>query len=256
MMPKRLRRISKILTLALALPFLSLSKVEGQSSDSVSVSVFVADGGTARPIPNVRVEFPEMRLAQTTDSLGDAYFKLKPGLARIRATKIGYQVARETFIVGLSQGLDVTIGLKKLDPSQVLDTVSIRATRPPAYLQEFENRRALGLGTFITSAELDSSKHERFADLATRKLRGVRAEWDPNSARVKLFSLRGYLRFRLNNNRCATQVYLDDEPIDEYDLASIVTGDLAAVEYYTSAPPVKYSKAGSLCGVIVAWTKR
>lgn len=256
MMGRRIQRARNVIALALALPILGVSSAEGQSSDSVSISVFVADAVTARPLANVRVEFRELKMSELTDSLGEAYFKVSPGLARLRANKIGYRERRETLVVGLSDELDVTVGLQRLDPSQRLDTVTVRGTRPPEYLREFEQRRALGLGKFILTPELDSAKHERFADFATRKLLGVRVEWGIPPVSAKLMSLRGYVRFKSGKDRCSATVYVDDIPIDEFDLASLVTGDIAAVEYYPTSPPVKYSKAGSLCGVIVVWTKR
>lgn len=195
-------------------------------------------------------------MTQLRDSLGEAYFQLPSGLARLHAKKIGYREAQETLVLGLSGGLDITVGLQKLSRSQILDTVAVRAARTPEYLHEFEQRRRLGLGKFLMTAELDSSKHERFADLASRKFLGVRVEWGNPQVSARLMSLRGYVRFDPGNNRCSASVYVDDVLIDQFDLASLQTGDIAAVEYYSANPPIKYSRAGTLSGVVVVWTKR
>ena len=245
----------KTLLLLSALP-LGAFRADGQSSDSIVVSVLVADRLTARPIAAVRVEFLEAKASGMTDSTGEAYFRLSSGLVRIRAYKAGYQRADRTIVVGLAEALDITIALKRTDRRTELDTVRVRASRPPEYLDEFERRRALGLGKFVTTAELDSSKHERFADFAARKLTGLRAEWSNPPVTAKLFSLRGYVRFTLGKERCSATVYVDNVRIDEFDLASLVTGDIAGVEYYPTSPPVQYTKAGMLCGAVLIWMKQ
>jgi hypothetical protein len=48
------------------------------------------------------------------------------------------------------------------------------------------------------------------------------------------------------------------EPTQPFDLNTITPESIEAIEYYAGAAqtPVKYSRLGSNCGVLVIWTRR
>ena len=133
-----------------------------------------------------------------------------------------------------------------------LDTVHVTATRVPEYLEEFESRRVRGLGHYLTEAQLDSTKHERLADLIARRFTGIRAQWI-SGGEVSLVSTRGPISF--HKPVCAPHVYID-AVFGRPDLGSFQSGDVVGVEYYSDVPPVQYKRAGSQCGVILIWTRK
>jgi hypothetical protein len=64
---------------------------------------------------------------------------------------------------------------------------------------------------------------------------------------------------------CFAQVYIDrvlmngvGEPTQPFDLATVVPESVEAIEWYAGAAdtPMKYSRMGSNCGVLVIWTRR
>ena len=63
---------------------------------------------------------------------------------------------------------------------------------------------------------------------------------------------------------CYAQVYVDGvlmnpgDPAPPYALDQITTDRVQAIEYYAGAAqtPARYSRAGSLCGALVIWTRR
>jgi hypothetical protein len=70
---------------------------------------------------------------------------------------------------------------------------------------------------------------------------------------VRLLSLRGPIRFS-GETQCFVQVYIDDHKAQADDLAHIQSGDVAAIEYYSIAPPPQYN-VNAPCGALLVWTK-
>jgi len=227
-----------------------------QVSASPPVSVFVADEASSVPLVDAHVEFPSLGLSQNTDPFGVAYFRsVKSGVVRIKVAKIGYEpVERDVSLEFPSaNAIELSVAMKSLVVSQPLDTVKVIGKRTYFDLfSGFEHRRQLGLGKYLTSAQLDSSPHEFLADLITRRLPGVRAQWDYRRAGVRIVSLRGPIKIS-GESECLVQVYVDNEKGG--DLTRLQSGDVAGVEYYPIAPPAQYS-SNAPCGVLLVWTKR
>jgi outer membrane receptor protein involved in Fe transport len=247
-------RVSRSITQAqIVLSLLPFSVLPAQARVPTNVSVFVADAKTASPLVDARVEFSGLRLTRQTDSLGVAYFPpLKSDSLQISVSKIGYKPVHHTVALELSDFVEISIAMKKLD-TQLLDTVNVLGSRTPTFLRDFERRRAMGLGKFFTSAQLDSSPLEPVVDQVARRIAGVRAVWQNSRMNVVLVSQRGPIRF--SGGACRVSVYVDGEGPDKLDLTRIQSSDVAGVEYYSVAPPVQYSR-GAACGVVLIWTKR
>lgn len=227
-----------------------------QVSAPAAVSVFVADEVSGAPLVQARVEFPALGLSQTTDQFGAAYFQtLKSGVVRLKVSKIGYiPIERDVTLEFPSAGaMELSVAMKQLVVAQPLDTVKVLGARTFGALSDFERRRHLGLGRFMTSAQLDSSPHESLADQLARRLTGIRAVWTNSRMGVRLVSLRGPIRF-YGQTQCFVQVYIDNHMAQPEDLAHIQSGDVAGVEYYSIAPPPQYN-VNAPCGVLLVWTK-
>ena len=254
-MLRRMRPANRIAYVPLLFlwPFCALP---AQVSAARPVSVFVADAASNEPIVEARVDFPFLSLPSRTDRFGTAYFpSVKSRVVRIRVSKIGYvPIERDVALeVPTATIIEVSVAMKKLLLAQPIDTVEVIGTRTFDFLSQFERRRRLGLGKYFTSAQLDSSAHESLADQLTHRVTGVRAAWTNSRMGVRIVSLRGPIS--LSRSHCFVQVYVDNHKADDDELAHIQSGDVAGVEYYSTAPPVQYS-SNAPCGVMLVWMKR
>lgn len=220
------------------------------------LQVLVADGRSGALLVGAHVEIPGRSLAVRSDTLGQAIFTaLEPGIVRVTAKYLGYAPASANVVLGLTDSSSLVFLMEST--AHNLDTIRVSSSVHPEYLDDFYQRKKIGIGRFLPSAVLDSSRHEKLADLIARRFPGLRAEWDPAHAGVKLarpgyYSLSG----RPEKTGCAAQVYIDDTLANAGDVASLNAGDIAGVEYYSNAPPVQYRRAGSQCGVVLLWRKR
>lgn len=137
-----------------------------------------------------------------------------------------------------------------------LDTMVVSAKTPATSLSEFEERRKLGFGHFITAEEIERRNEVYVADLIRREPSiGIRETPFAQVAEnirgdASIFALRG----------CPFQIFLDDvalpSPVNLWTLPP--PKDLAGVEIYSGAAtiPLKYKVGTASCGVILFWTKR
>jgi hypothetical protein len=219
---------------------------------SFTLAVLVADGSTGALLTGAKVEIPSRKLTQRSDSMGEVRFRqLTAGVVRVTALYPGYAPIQTDAVLGLHDSTVVVFLMEST--SQSLDTIHVTAPAPAEYLRDFETRRHMGLGRFLTAVQLDSTKHENVADLVARRFTGLRAVWDYTYTEVTLESTRGVTSFR---HPCHPQVYIDEKPATGDLLGWLQSGDVAGVEYYSNAPPVQYHRAGSVCGVVLIWTTR
>lgn len=224
----------------------------GRLPGSYTLAVLVADGKTGAFLSGARVQLPSRKLTQSSDSVGEVRFRqLTAGVVRVTVLHAGYAPMQTDAILGLHDSTVVVFPMEEV--SQPLDTVRVTAPASPEYLHDFEARRHLGLSRFLTSVQLDSTKHENVADLVARRFMGLRAVWDFTLTEVTLESRRGVTSFK---HQCHPQVYIDEKPASADLLGWLQAGDVAGVEYYSNAPPVQYHRAGSACGVVLIWTTR
>ena len=222
----------------------------GQDYKSL-VIVGVADAITGSSLMNARVQISDLRGVARTDWIGEARVaNVPPGEHRIEVRQLGYEPAEAPLLV---RGDSIGVVVRLVRSAQSLDTVRINGAVIPGYLEEFERRRGSGLGRYLTSSQLDSIPTEALADFAARRFTGLRAEWDISRTSVNLSSTRGPTSF---GHECNPQIYIDGYFRTGEDLASLAAGDVAGVEYYSTVPPVQYSRAGSGCGTILIWTRR
>ncbi len=234
--------------------FWAFPVLPAQVSATTPVSVVVADEATGAPLAQTRVEFPALGLSRSTDQLGAVYFSaVKSGVVRLKVSKIGYVPIERDFTLESPSAVELFVALKKIVVAQPLETVEVVGEETFGVLDDFERRRRLGLGRFLTAVQLDSSRHESLADHLARRVTGVRAVWTNSRMGVRLLSLRGPIRFR-GQTQCFVRVYVDHAEVGADEMARIQSGDVVGVEYYSIAPPVQYN-VNAPCGVLLVWTK-
>ena len=179
----------------------------------------------------------------------DGEFRI-PGLPAGRVTvtirRIGFQPVTLDTVAAGTPALDLSL----VPVPQHLAAVVVRGRRVQytGHLADFNRRRDLGFGRFITAQDIDNQHPIRTSDML-RMIPGVMVYTGRTSA----------LRFR--NSGCDPLVWLDGMPalagyldIDAFDPSSF-----AGIEVYTGVATVPVELRGGRgeesCGVIALWSR-
>lgn len=122
-------------------------------------------------------------------------------------------------------------------------------TRKALGLRSFEERRARGIGIFLSRDDLTERQSSKLTDLL-RTRRGVTM-------------VRGKLRFASssgNRAACIPDVWLDGQRSQGVEIDDILTSEVEAVELYAnfSTVPFEFTATGpnsTPCGTVVVWTR-
>ena len=182
----------------------------------------------------------------------DGQFRV-PGVPAGRVTvavrRIGYAALSIDTVAGALPTLDVTM----VPLAQKLSTVVVRERRRTARytgpLADFNRRRDMGFGRFITAADIDARHPLRTTDLM-RMVPGVNVVSGPFTNR---------LRIRANN--CDPLVWVDGMPAlsGYYDIDSFDPSSIGGIEIYNGVATVPVELRGprgeESCGVIAVWSR-
>lgn len=171
-----------------------------------------------------------------------------PGLYRLLVRRIGFEPVLAP--VQVTGGDTSRLSVNLSPATTTLETVKVKGQRLTPAMQEFEARRKLGLGHFITQADIEKRNVEGVSDLlaAVPSVR-MSGRW-PTAQRM--YPLKS----------CPFQVYLDGVkmPVDSargIDNVAIPR-EIAGIEVYSGAAtiPLQYkSTSHAFCGVILMWTR-
>lgn len=138
-----------------------------------------------------------------------------------------------------------------------LDTVIVAGKRLSPRMAEFEDRRRLGFGQYMTQPEIEKRNSVYVTELV-RTFLGVDIQQQGRSDVAISHRFGKYGTF--SQGVCALQVFLDGvalpAPVNLKDLPS--PRNLAGIELYSgpSTIPLQYkTSTGGFCGVILVWTK-
>lgn len=234
-----------------------------------AIAGVVRADSTGLPIANVEVLLEEPRRQALTNDEGRYRLDAPSGTRVVLFRRVGYQPIRMRVMVGKRDTVPLDAVLVR-QPVQELPDVGVKVRPLPApgsVLAAFEERRQLGIGTFIDSTELRRFEGRRLADL----LRGR------TSVRIVAYQEGpGFVEYRAasstarddNGDYCWTSVFLDGIPIYKARSASMRPPDLnrdfdvsslMAIEFYRSSAqvPMEFGTGrDSDCGVLVLWTRR
>jgi hypothetical protein len=273
---------------------LALDRGDGLTSRSARFSGVVVTDSTREPIIGAEVSLPDAGKTAVTDGRGTfSIAGIPAGEHRIRVRRIGFGAAdaRLTFGAGDSVYRRVVLGR-----AITLETVTVSEKRTQREMPGFDDNRRLGLGQFMTRAELARYDGMKLAGVL-QQLSGVAfvngstgSAWltskrapaplcppgpvgDPDhpTQTGRCFQSHGfYIPERQEASRgikaaCYALVYLDGmlmngakEPTEPFDVNSIAPEQIEAMEFYAgpSQTPLEYSRMGSNCGVLVIWRRR
>lgn len=179
-----------------------------------------------------------------TDSTGAFGFPEVPvGPYTLAIRRMGYQELTRGVLLQVQVRTEITASLapEAIDVEPVFVTVERRTS---AAMIDFERRRALGIGQFVTRADIERRQPRQVSDLF-RMMPGVRVVPDRlGDARL------------LVHGRCVPKLFIDGVASYEGMSLDIMLrpDDVEGIEVYTtaSAPP-QYARAA--CGVVVVWTR-
>jgi len=239
---------------ALAIAALT-SQVAGQTT---SASGRVLVDSTEVPVPGATVAIPTLRIATTTDSLGRFSLSgVRSGDQVFVVRRLGYAPFSTVINIAPGEPLDADFLLKPIVRS--LENVNVVGARVSPKLAEFEERRAFGIGHFMTAEDFERQNTTRVST-SLAKLPGLVLVRANAGGDIYVGSTRGAQSVaRGNGGRpCPADVFLDGSFVGTGpDLDKLLQKtDIAAVEWYAGAAqmPVKYGGTKRGCAVLVIWT--
>jgi hypothetical protein len=234
------------------------------------------------PVGGVEVSLPDLSKSTLTNEQGAfALRDVSPGTQRVLVRRVGYGPVEAQ--VAIEAGRTVERHIRMLRATS-LDSVVVTEKAVDHQLDDFEVNKKLGLGHFLTRAEL-APQEGRSTGAVLTTLPGIKVfamgsyAW-VGSGRKNVTSLQGGGGGRLQLDRgdqakraplwdCYAVVFVDDQPVFRnqklgnvmeplFDINSIPVAQIEAIEYYASAAqtPMKYSVLNSQCGVVVIHTLR
>jgi hypothetical protein len=225
---------------------------------------------TQEPIVHAQITSPSLMKSVLTNEAGRfRVTDIPDGDHQFMVRRMGYGPLDTTLTFDANATVMRRIFLSKV---ATLDTVEVTAS---AVLPSFEEHRALGLGKFITRAELENAEARRLSDVLAQVsglqvTRGRTGAWVSTSrgprslSNVPLLDTADVLRGAVSG-RCYARVVLDgavvyhgryQEPL--FDINTMLPQQIEGIEYYASPSqtPLEYSTLNSHCGVLVIWTRR
>lgn len=203
-----------------------------------------------RPLAGAQIAIIDGPQTRTNDRGEWALSNAPAGTRMLEVRALGYYPDRRHVNI-LAGAAPLHIALSTL--KAVLDTVMIRASRlsnPDG--GGFQRRRRMGLGHFITPADVARFPVIVTSDLFSR-VPGVRVEYD--DMHQKYIKVRGVFQ-----PWCAPAIFIDDHnlsflTLDDLD-AWVHPNEVAGIEIYSEATaPAQFQVGLRGCGSIVIWTK-
>jgi len=238
---------------------------------------FVLVDSTEAPLPGADVSIETLGLH--AQALADGAFRLGgigAGTYIVLIRAVGYQplTLRMRFSPGDSLERDFLLVRSPVTIAGVNVTAKGDTTRNPKMVV-FESRRSAGAGHFLTPAMLDSMAPRRLGDIIASRISGAYVVSRTSSAWIATRRGRQTLTRRqsiqpadiargADPSACYAAVYLDGTLVyggnsgeGLFDVNSVPTAEVAAVEYYAGGAqvPTELNATSNTCGVLVIWTR-
>jgi hypothetical protein len=238
--------------LALALGVLAFARLhEAHAQSGRRELVGKVRDSIGAPIEGALVEIPGA--ASRTNFHGA--FQLWTGDAdtiTLSVRRIGY-VPLKTVLIARGRAWDtVVVELNASMQSLTAVAVTEPATRRGLGLRGFEERRAIGLGMFVTREQIASRNSSRPSDVV-RGMRGV------NLVRLRSggYGIR-FTPYTAARPTCPPDIYIDGQLARGTEIDDLSSDDIEAMELYQSwsTVPLQFSQGSVVpCGTIVIWTR-
>ena len=182
--------------------------------------------------------------------------KMPAGQFLLVVKRAGYRPTSAMVEVIASDTLRLAYTLEPV--TATLDAVVVSEKAVSQRLAEFEQRRRLGFGEFMTADEIDR-RNSVYATELFRRFTSVYVGPSHTSAMTEYFALSRREGGNPTLGACPMTVYVDQVPMPTpFNLDLLPTPkDLAGIEVYSgpSTTPPQFSGVNRGCGVILVWTK-
>jgi hypothetical protein len=218
----------------------------------------VLSATTGQPIADATLSLSAVARTTRTDSLGEFTLSGLPlGEQALLVQAVGYAPVRALVPLTAGPPIELDVDLDPLPP--VLDSVVTEADADAPrnfFMAEFESRRAMGFGRFLTRAELLRNRGRTLDGILRSRLPGVRFL----DVQGKIVAASG--RDQSRSEPCYVNVIVDGvlrygfgTQAPFFDLRSLEASMIAGMEYYTVASlPAEFNLRGSApCGTLVIW---
>ena len=275
-----LQRLAFALMTAALSPLPMLARAQSANAPTAAIvsrlvgSVLV--DSTERPVVSAIVSIPALNLSTRSDAAGAFTLGGIPaGRHTVVVRAVGYTELSSpmTFVAGQQIEADLL-----LRPSaQALAKVDVTAARSTSgnnpRIGEFDERRKMGFGTFLTQDVFEKAEGRKLDDVLVQRIPGIRS-LSAGGARY-LVATRGSIAMSMKP--CPVQVIIDDivqnsstsqkpprasaanseVPADAFEINTLDPDRIAAIEFYTVANrPAQFNRGGAPCGTLVVWTRR
>lgn len=218
------------------------------------VQGLVSDVATHEPLLDVAVEVVGQDRTVLSNAEGRFLLRdVKPGLLKVRLTRLGYAPRTATLVLQPRGTGEITAAMStqaiELAPIEV--TTTGRAT----YLDRmgFTDRRERGLGTQFTRADVEAYGFREMSDLI-RRSSGIFVN-EPSHVPPVAYAVNTHAMSLLGGT-CVLPVYIDGILSFDKNLNQLPPSFVEAVEVYTGNDvPIQYGGTND-CGVVLFWTRR
>jgi hypothetical protein len=222
-----------------------------------TVDGIVSDTGLA-PLQGAFVSILGTKIRVGTGPSGRFRFTNVPaGQYLIIVKRVGYHPASSAVEVAALDTLRLSYTLEKLRPEE-LDAVVVTAKSPSIRMAEFESRRKLGVGEFMTMDQIEA-RNSAFSTELFRKFKSVNVSPSHAGPVTQYYALSSREGGNPSLGACPMQVYLDQVPLPSPFNLDLLPApkNLAGIEVYAGAStiPPQFSGMNRGCGVIMVWTR-
>lgn len=183
--------------------------------------------------------------------------KIPIGQYLLMVKRVGYRPASAIIQVPETDTLRLSYTLEPV-PAEQLNAVVVTEKAPSIRMSEFEQRRKLGQGEFMTADEI-KQRNSVFATELFRKFKAVNVSPDNSGPITQYYALSAREGGNPQLGACPMQVYLDQVPLPSPFNLDLLPAphDIGGIEVYAGAStiPLQFAGYDRGCGVILVWTK-
>ena len=227
---------------------------------------------TEKPVVDAEIALTGLTISVRSDSAGNfSMLDVPVGTYQLTVRALGYAAFSGTFTFRDNITLSRDFILKRTSNTLATVDVTARAFAPArSPLAEFDERRVLGLGRYLTRDVFEKADGRKLTDVLIGAIPGIIAVAN-NSERSIAANNRGNISLSNKPGQagkktaCYVQVVIDNivryrsTPGETlFDIDSVDPITIAGIEFYTvSQTPLQFnSTGGAPCGTMVIWTKR
>lgn len=226
----------------------------------------VVTNANGLPLKGVELLIANSTMKVTSNDSGVYIFESPPlGRVRVTARRIGFKPLEKGFKIERGENLQLDFSLEGVP--ELLDSVLVMTQQGgTSRMAEFWNRRQLGIGAFITRADIERRKPFNSTDLL-RNVTGVRIIGEDNAMGRPVITMgRSGLGIKSGGRNstslagdCRVNYYLDGMwvPAGTFHPDDLSPVSIEAIEIYRGASeiPPKFRARETACGLIVIWTR-